>query len=403
MIIMKRSHIRLRYVLSCILVISMMFSFTGCTFIEFLGQYEGSSAEKETGDSGSEQAKENPSSGSESASDSKSASKDNSSATNSTADSNSSKTVNSKVESSKNESSKKDSSKEDFDKSSTEDSSEKSKQESKEESSGNESSKEESQVETSTSTYKIRVNCSTNVITIYTKDSSGAYTIPVKAMICSTGPKTPQGEYIMGYQARWNGLIEDAYGREQWGQYVSHITGDFLFHTVPSVGDMSPSTVSVAEYNKLGTTCSHGCIRITAGDAYWMYCNCNAYECPIEIGFFGDGADPLGKPSSIQLPTSSELNWDPTDPSSENPWNYCSPYFEGVADELTLHVGDEVPDFTQGVSAYDTCGNYMYYYIVNQYVDTSEIGTYTVSYSCTDVLGRSGYAETTVHVVAADA
>ncbi len=238
--------------------------------------------------------------------------------------------------------------------------------------------------------YLVRVNMNTNVITVFTYDENGEYTIPVRAMICSTGDNTPQGSFVMSYQARWNGLILD-----QWGQYVSHITGDYLFHTVPSA-TQSASTVIVSDYNLLGTTASHGCIRITAGDAYWMYINCTAYETLIEIGYFDN--DPLGKPSAIKLPTDTETNWDPTDPDPENPWNSCTPHFEGVPETITLTQGTELPDLHQGITAFDTCGNIMGYFSVDHSVDINTPGSYTVTFSCTDVLGRSATATTTVNV-----
>ena len=51
-----------------------------------------------------------------------------------------------------------------------------------------------------TSQYYIRINYTANVVTIYTKDADGNYTIPVKALVCSTGTATPtSGVYKMEY------------------------------------------------------------------------------------------------------------------------------------------------------------------------------------------------------------
>ena len=312
------------------------------------------------------------------------------------------------TESSKEESQKEESSKEESEESSEDNSGENSEETSEETSSENsdegeteddpdESSEDPEESEgpdlSDLTTYLVRVNCATNVVTIFTYDENGEYTIPVKAMICSTGPATPQGTYIMGYQARWNGLIED-----QWGQYVSHITGDFLFHTVPS-STQSESTVQVADYNVLGTSASHGCVRLTAGDCYWMYCNCTAYETIIEIGYYD--SDPLGKPAAIKLPTDTATTWDPTDPSPDNPWNDKKPYFEGVPESITIQAGAAL-DLTSGIIAHDTCGNVMDYISVDSDIDTNVPGTYTVSYYIEDVLGRSATAETTVTVLAAE-
>ena len=40
-------------------------------------------------------------------------------------------------------------------------------------------------------TYLIRVNKSANVVNVYIKDDDGDYTVPVRAMVCSTGDFTP--------------------------------------------------------------------------------------------------------------------------------------------------------------------------------------------------------------------
>ena len=277
--------------------------------------------------------------------------------------------------------------------------------ESSEESESSESSESSGETESSgpdlsgLTDYLLRVNKATNVITVFTYDENGEYTIPVKAMICSTGPNTPEGSFTMSYQASINELILD-----EWGMYVAHITGDYLFHSVPylsgSYSGIDHASVNVYDYNNLGTSASHGCVRITCGDAYWIYCNCSAYETLIEIGWYD--SDPLGKPTAIKLPTDSDRNWDPTDPSSENPWNDKKPYFTGVAEEITIEQGSALPDFEAGVTAYDTCYNELWYFNVSDDVDVNTPGTYTVTYSATDALGRTGYAYTTVIVKPAE-
>ena len=54
--------------------------------------------------------------------------------------------------------------------------------------------------------YYIKVNLEQNVVTIYSKDEDGEYTIPVRAMVCSTGKATPtSGTYTIpnGKWDRW--------------------------------------------------------------------------------------------------------------------------------------------------------------------------------------------------------
>ncbi len=55
--------------------------------------------------------------------------------------------------------------------------------------------------------YYIKVNYEANVVTVYQKDEQGDYTIPIKAMICSTGELTPEdGVYETSDQYEWRNL-----------------------------------------------------------------------------------------------------------------------------------------------------------------------------------------------------
>ena len=76
--------------------------------------------------------------------------------------------------------------------------------------------------------YYIRVNKQQNCVTIYKKGSDGKFTIPVKAMVCSTGADTPLGTFRTSDQYTWRALIHNVYG-----QYATRITGSILFHSVP--------------------------------------------------------------------------------------------------------------------------------------------------------------------------
>ena len=98
------------------------------------------------------------------------------------------------------------------------------------------------------SKYYIKVNCGANVVTIYTKDSEGNYTVPYKAMVCSTGTATPRylgGKYAIKSRWRWGALFGGVYG-----QYCVHIVDQILFHSVPYL-DKSPDSLEYWEYDKL--------------------------------------------------------------------------------------------------------------------------------------------------------
>lgn len=117
--------------------------------------------------------------------------------------------------------------------------------------------------------YYIKVNNEANVVTIFTKDSEGQYTVPVKAMICSTGTATPtSGIYDIKLRWEWLALFGDVYGH-----YSTQIVGNILFHSVPYLEKGNPASLEYWEYDKLGTSCSAGCVRLTVADAKWIYDN----------------------------------------------------------------------------------------------------------------------------------
>ena len=68
----------------------------------------------------------------------------------------------------------------------------------------------------------------------------------------------------------------------------------------------------VKAYNKLGTVASHGCIRLRAGDAKWIYDNCDI-GTKVTIYDNKKVPGPFDKPKAQKL--SSSHTWDPTDPA----------------------------------------------------------------------------------------
>lgn len=226
--------------------------------------------------------------------------------------------------------------------------------------------------------YYIKVNKKQNCITIYTKDSEGEYTKPVKAMICSTGNATPLGTFDSKAKYLMKGLINGVFG-----QYSTWITGNILFHSVPSARATKDS-VSVRNYNQLGTTASAGCIRLTVADAKWIYDNCEV-GTTIEI-YEGEDPGPLGKPEAIRLPDGSK--WDPTDPDPENPWREHGASIQ-VPESNILYFGQPWDPLCE-VTALDTCGNDITEKIEAEgEVDLYVPGNYPVTYSVTDAIGKS--------------
>lgn len=161
------------------------------------------------------------------------------------------------------------------------------------------------------SNYYLKVNTSTNTVTIFAKDGSNGYIIPVKKMICSTGlPATPtvKGTFTVRRLGLWWTLMGPVYG-----QYVSQIYGGYLFHSAWYHVNGNKKSLSVSEYRKLGTNASHGCVRLTVADAKWIYDNCNGSQVYV---YSGADTDPFRKPARPNpVVISGDWGYDPTDPS----------------------------------------------------------------------------------------
>lgn len=230
--------------------------------------------------------------------------------------------------------------------------------------------------------YYIKVNKRQNCVTIYQKDADGEYTIPIKAMICSTGYATPKG--VFGSKGKYvmKGLIHGVFG-----QYSTWITGNILFHSVPSARATKDS-VSVRNYNQLGTTASAGCVRLTVADAKWIYDNCELGTL-IEI-YEDDDPGPLGKPEAIKLPEGSK--WDPTDPDPENPWHEHEPSIAAEGRKV-LYYGEEWTPY-EDIAAFDTCGNDITGKVeISGEVNSYQPGNYSISFTVTDAVGKTASAE----------
>ena len=164
--------------------------------------------------------------------------------------------------------------------------------------------------------YYVKINLAANVVNVYTKDSKGDYTVPVKGFICSTGTATPKsGVYkTTGYKKRWNHLQGNVDG-----QYATQIVGNILFHSVPYT-KQDVSALEYWEYDKLGTSASLGCIRMTVADVKWIYDNITK-GTPIEFYSDAKNPGPFGKPKAQKISDNIACrNWDPTDFAEGNPW-----------------------------------------------------------------------------------
>lgn len=240
--------------------------------------------------------------------------------------------------------------------------------------------------------YSIKVNRQMNCVTVYTYDSKGKYTIPIRAMVCSCGLNggTILGDFKIYFQKEWNALLNDVYGH-----YVSGISGNYLFHSVPYYST-DENKLETEEYNKLGSDGSLGCVRLAVADSKWIYENCPV-GTPVTI-YDDSNPGPLGKPESMHI---ADLNngWDPTDDDKNNPYLIQKPQISGVSDR-TINVGDDF-DILDGVSAVDTCGNDITdKMIVTGNVISSKAGEYKVTYEVEDAMHRTAREDIVITVLA---
>ncbi|GHU68755.1 hypothetical protein FACS1894184_11490 [Clostridia bacterium] len=156
---------------------------------------------------------------------------------------------------------------------------------------------------TASTPYRITIDVVNQIVTVYGKDSKGAYTNIVKKFICSTGTAsypTPVSTFVLnGRTARWCYFPE-------WGshaQYWTRINSSIAFHSVIYTKAATNALV-LSSYTALGTPASHGCIRLLVADAKWIYDNVGAGTV---VESFRGVSDPEGtmllKPGPIEAST----------------------------------------------------------------------------------------------------
>lgn len=217
-------------------------------------------------------------------------------------------------------------------------------------------------------TYYIKVNYGAQVVTIYGKDSEGNYTVPVKAMVCSTGTATPKSG-VYSIPARWEWLRLQGY---VWGHYSTQITGNILFHSVPYLTKGDPASLEYWEYDKLGTYASAGCVRLMVKDAKWIFNNC---ANGTKVEFYSDSnPGPLGKPTAKKISSYPEplRNWDPTDTNGSNPWLTYKPESETKPkNEIQNNITIETPNQNENEIANEVA-NEMANEIANEVTNTTQ-------------------------------
>lgn len=120
--------------------------------------------------------------------------------------------------------------------------------------------------------YYIEVDLTNNITTVYSSLDDSV----VRQMVCSSGMAkypSPKGTFTMPEKRKstergdWY-TFEDGYGK-----YGSRIVGSYLFHSF-LFDEKDNSKVDWVSYAAMGTSASHGCIRLYIDDAKWIAENC---------------------------------------------------------------------------------------------------------------------------------
>ncbi len=251
--------------------------------------------------------------------------------------------------------------------------------------------------------YWIKVNKKANVATVY--QLKGDKYKPVKAMLVSCGgKKTPIGTFYTPAKYRWRTLIGPSYG-----QYCTRVTGHILFHSVWYYHDKNKATQSTREFNKLGQTASHGCIRLSVADAKWIYDNCKL-KTKVTI-YSSKNPGPLGKPKAIKVSTSRKAYWDPTDPDKKNPYRKIKAnIYVSSKKDTNLEYGQSY-NVKSGITAKDQITKRSltknvkyssYKYSNGKYIkakfSTKSLGTYKIKYFVKSSLGVTTSRELKIRV-----
>ncbi len=237
--------------------------------------------------------------------------------------------------------------------------------------------------------YYIQINKGTNVVTVFRSDGT-----PVRAFVCSPGSATPIGTFYTSQKLRWHTLDGPSYG-----QYCTRIVNSILFHSVWYYANGDYASQSYREYNKLGSTASHGCVRLTVADSKWIYDNCSL-QTKVTIIYGSSANDPLGKPEAIKIPARfGSRGWDPTDPMAGNPYSGLRPSINTSGAWTQIEYGSAFQAYN-GIVGLDSLGNNISHKLgCVGTVDTHRLGSYRVTYTLTDALGRSASADVVYNVV----
>ena len=121
--------------------------------------------------------------------------------------------------------------------------------------------------------YYVVIDISNQMVLVYRRGADGQYSDVVKYMPCTSGMSghsTPRGTFKMpGLRERFGYFVEF----KVYAQYHTQIVRGVYVHSF-LFNKRDENAAQVGTYNRLGSSGSHGCVRLRVEDARWIYYNC---------------------------------------------------------------------------------------------------------------------------------
>lgn len=121
-----------------------------------------------------------------------------------------------------------------------------------------------------TSPYYLYAEKGSFTLVAYQKASDGTFSqiARVMRMAIGRGYMTPSGKFTLTTREVWH-----TFGPTTYGQYATKYSGRLYIHG-PCYFSKNNQDLNQDYYTTIGTKNTSGCLRLTSGDAYWVYNNC---------------------------------------------------------------------------------------------------------------------------------
>lgn len=118
-------------------------------------------------------------------------------------------------------------------------------------------------------TYKLIADIERGVMIVYSQDSTGTFTVPVRYMLCSIGEDLQAGTYSLGSRrVRFSEFASDGIFRQYWSQIA-----DSSYITSVKYTRENASAYLTESYMSLGSRVKGNSIVLTVPDSRWIWYN----------------------------------------------------------------------------------------------------------------------------------